>query len=386
MWRLREMTLSPHTAQYAEALFRIAQLYERRNMLDESEAVCKEVLRLRDMFFGWESLVVAEVLLLIALLRARAMRLDESELLLKEVLRIAQLFSGNTGVEVHGAVVLFAHIYMIRGNTDLAIRLHMEALQLQLHLSEPAAHPTEPCSGNMAKVWSLNFAQDADNANSAVVGVAGAQSTQNPSSIRSIWTDSCVGGAASDHVHAIMFSLPEGCAPEVLANWVVHSDLLEAKGYAKRRVYEPENSMAVAWAAAGADKQELEPLDPVSEDVVEFFIDRTVHRGQNQSGAQAQQPSEEAHVSQQELPLPNDSQQPQSSSTAFPAWAHGVSEGMVQSMYQDCLGTGGSMFINLYANVSEQPPADAPPPAHQAPAVQVQGFHVRSIGGGGGGS
>jgi hypothetical protein len=148
-------------------------------------------------------------------------------------------------------------------------------------------------------------------------------------------------------LHAILFSLPEGCAPEVLANWVVHSDLLEAKGYAKRRVYEPENHMAAAWAAAGVDNQELEP---VSEDVIDFFLDREQLA---QIHSAAQEPGNKTDESQQALSPPDDSQ-PQQSESAPPTWTQNVSEGTVpQSMYEDCVSTGGSKFINLYANVSE---------------------------------
>jgi len=406
MWRLREATLSPFTAQYAEALFRVAQLYERRNMLDDSDTVCKEVLRLRHAFFGWESLAIAEVLLLIALLRARAMLLDESELLLKEVLRIAQMFSGNGGVEVHGAVALFAHIYMIRGNIDLAMKLHMEAFELQVFLCDPP-NPMQPLSGNLAKVWMLNSEQCGSDASGAMASAPVAQSVREASPTRNIWTNSGVGGTESDPLHAILFSLPEGCAPEVLANWVVHSDLLEAKGYAKRRVYEPENHMAAAWAAAGVDNQELEP---VSEDVIDFFLDREQLA---QIHSAAQEPGNKTDESQQALSPPDDSQ-PQQSESAPPTWTQNVSEGTVpQSMYEDCVSTGGSKFINLYANVSEHLPMDTLAPLQQVPAplpmdalallqqvpmdalallqqvpevpaVREGGVHVRSIGGGGG--
>lgn len=345
MLRLRESLLSPHTAQYSEALFRIAQLYERRNLLVESESVCKEVLRLRDAFFGWESLAVAEVLLLLALLRARAMRLDESEILLKEVLRIAPLLNGS-GIEVQGAVALFAHICMIRGNTDLAITLHAEALELNLKLGHSSGQPAQPCSSNLASVWLQKSPAECHVSITPLEG--GSSGGRNCT-----WSASGLFGAVSDTVHAMLFSLPDSCAPEVLAKWVVHSDLLEAKGHAKRRVYEPESSAAAAWVAAA--EQEVEAQEPVAENVIEFFIDRAVQRGQLVWIPD----KEEADA---DVPFPDDAQSPQFKSSpdmgvdpdCDGGHARSSHETAVpNSIYQDCLSTGSGEFINLYANVLE---------------------------------
>ncbi len=363
MFRLREAVLSPHTAQYSESLFRVAQLYERRNLLAESESVCKEVLKLREAFFGWESLAVAEVLLLIALLRARAMRLDESELLLKEVLRVAPLLDrcgcsccngggGIPGIEVHGAVALFAHICMIRGNTDLAMRLHMEALELKSELLFTSGQPMQPCCSNLATVWSQNSSEASQSASALL-------HRKSSGELKSYWTDPDFARSASDPVYTMMFSLPENCAPEVLAKWVVHSDILEAKGYAKRRIYEPENAAATAWLAAVEQEQE-EPLEPVAANVLEFFIDRAVQRGQ------LVLPSDSITESQPEMPLPDAPQPPQyepapeSSGHAAADVGHAcppLAEGTVpSSLYQDCLSSDNGEFINLYANMHDQAP------------------------------
>lgn len=374
MLRLRESLLSPHTAQYSEALFRIAQLYERRNLLVESECVCKEVLKLRDAFFGWESLAVAEVLLLLALLRARAMRLDESELLLKEVLRIAPLLNssgvscsssggGVPGIEVHAAVALFAHICMIRGNTDQAIALHAEALELNLKLGHSSGQPAQPCSSNLANVWLQSSPAASDVSTAPLEGESSAGRS-------SVWTASGLFGSVSDTVHAMLFSLPDSCAPEVLAKWVVHSDLLEAKGHAKRRVYEPENSAAAAWIAAV--EQEMEPKEPVAENVIEFFIDRAVERGQLVWIPDKEQ-------ADAAVPFPNDAQPPQLKSTpdtsvhpecdeCHARCSHGAA--VPNSIYQDCLSTGSGEFINLYANVLEHD--TGAPPLSMFPAAPMQ--------------
>jgi tetratricopeptide (TPR) repeat protein len=351
MWRLREAVLSPYTALYPEALFRIAQLYERLNMLSEGETLCKEALRLRDAHFGWESLAVSETLLLLAVLRARAMRLDESELLLKEVLRIAPLFSscsgsgGIPGVEAIGAIALQAHIYILRGDTDLALQLHSEALDLKVALYQSSLQPTKPCLGNLAVVWSQNASECAES--------TAPPHLDSSARLQDIWTNLGAGCAGLHPSLARLFALPEGCAPEVLARWVVYSDLLEARGYGKRRVYEPQNAAAAAWLAAAVDKQEPEFQEAVAEDVIEFFIDRAVQRGQlpppppRQSQSTSEptaQPDGEAAARLSALP-----------DAAVPT-----------SIYQDCLSNGGRDFVNLYASAGELQPGDVPAAAADA--------------------
>jgi hypothetical protein len=146
----------------------------------------------------------------------------------------------------------------------------------------------------------------------------------------------------------LIFSLPEDCAPEILAKWVVHSDLLEAKGHAKRRLYEPENAAASAWAAAANSKRELESQEAVSEDVIDFFIDRAVQRGQ------LQLPSQSTAASQQQTSSVSETQPPQSETLPqFESTPSSVSG----SVYQDCLSTGSGEFINLYAHASDDGPA-----------------------------
>jgi hypothetical protein len=361
MWRLREAVVSPYTALYPEALFRIAQLYERRSMLSESETLCKEVLRLRDANFGWESLAVAETLLLVALLRARAMRLDESELLLKEVLRIAPLFSmtsggrGVPGVEMIGAVALQAHIHVLRGDNDLAFSLHMEALDMKVALCASTMQPhifyyaTQSCPHNIACVFSRNSSESL-NSTAFPFPPHPANHSVQPSPI---W--SRPGGGIpppSNPLLAAMCSLPEDCAPEVLARWVVHSDLLEAKGYVNRRVYEPQNAAATAWMAAAVDQPEPEFQETVSENVIEFFIDRAIQRGQLEfvpGDAQPTAESEQESVSQPPLCQPD---APQDNEAA--AFCSSSADGAVlNSSYEDLLLTGCRDFINLYENACE---------------------------------
>jgi tetratricopeptide (TPR) repeat protein len=366
MWRLRESALSPHTNQYSEALFRIAQLYERRDLLHQSESVCKEVLRLREAFFGWESLAVAETLNLIALLRARTMLLDESELLLKEVLRIAPMFSssfgscnsgggGIPGSEVFNAIALIAHINFLRGNNDLALRLHEEALELQASVYESSGHPLEPCCSNLGNVWCQSSFEVADRANAPL-------SVKAPAVRKSVWTYPSIGEESSDPLHAVLFLLPDGCAPEVLAKWVVHSDLLEAKGY-KRRVYDPENAAAAVWAAAALGAQHKESFQPVAEDVVEFFIDRAVQRGQLRLPADctAETEKDPAPATDPEVPAESISTGPLSnceneddhgSDLVF----HRAAESSVPNcIYQDFMRSGDGDFLNLYADARQGP-------------------------------
>jgi hypothetical protein len=279
--------------------------------------------------------------------------------LLKEVLRIAPLLDrsgcsccngggGVPGNEVHGAVALFAHICMIRGNTDLAMRLHMEALELKSKLVHTSGQPMEPCCSNLAVVWLQNSSEASQNDIALL--------HRKPSSeLKSFWTDPNLARSGSDPLYAMMFSLPDNCAPEVLAKWVVHSDILEAKGYAKRRIYEPENAAAAAWLAA-VEKEQEEPLEPVAANVMEFFIDRAVQRGQlvlpSDSNAESR-----PEVSLHDAPLP-----PQSASAAESGGhaCHPHAEGTApSSLYQDCLSTDNGEFINLYANMHEQAPANS---------------------------
>jgi hypothetical protein len=383
-FRLRESIISPYTAQYSEALFRVADLYERRGMLAECELLCKEILRLRDAFFGWESLAVAETLLLIAVLRARTMRLDEAELLLKEVLRIAPLFSrtagscssgggGIPGREVHGAAALLAHINMIRGNTDLATSLHMKALEMKLRIVDSTGQPTEANFGNLGKVWSRDSSEGGITSMVPYSGDRGVTA-------KSVLKESQDSEPQLDPM--LTFALPEDCAPEVLAKWVVHSDLLEAKGHAKRRLYEPENAAASAWAAAANCKQEQESQEPVAEDVIDFFIDRAVQRGQLQLPPQSTATSEQESSSVSESqPEQSETAVPQSESTALPAAA-------LNSIYQDCLSSGSGDFINLYASASDLGPVVSHLPENPESPVNVsaaaspqEGGHIGSEGG-----
>jgi tetratricopeptide (TPR) repeat protein len=344
MWRLRQSVLSPYTALYPEALFRIAQLYERRNLLTHSEMVCKEALRLRELHFGWESLAVAESLLLIALLRARAMRFDESELLLREVLRIAPLFSssgggrGVPGLEMIGAVALQAHIHILRGDSDRAFTLHMEALDMKVALCQSSIQPhilfaTKACTSNLASVWS----QASSGAGAIQFPPLPPNMSFTPSSL---WSYPGARIARPNPLLSAMCSLPDLCAPEVLAKWVVHSDLLEARGYVNRRIHEPQNAAAAAWAAAAVAEEQPQLQEAVSENVIDFFIDRAIERGQLQSV-----PSDCAHDARLQSPSHHASQQ------ASPCAADGAAA--AGSSYGEILRAGCRDVIDLYANTGE---------------------------------